>query len=206
MIRPTGFSTRRPIFARNPWSRTLIRLRSHRVSAAFAIAAMLPATAAIAVPGSDAPGQQVANSRLADPAPGAVTLVPPVLDNTDAPAGAPLATTVQLDTEPATADDSDGDHLGSGVASYYGPGLAGRPTANGEPFDPSELTAAHRTLPFGSKVKVTSRLTGRSVVVRINDRGPFHGERVIDLSTAAAKRIGLARRGKGEVSLALLLG
>ena len=92
--------------------------------------------------------------------------------------------------------------LGSGVASWYGPGFAGRKTASGERFDPSQLTAAHRTLPFGSKVRVTHN--GRSVVVRINDRGRFHGGRVIDLSQAAAEELGLRRAGSGRVELALL--
>lgn len=94
--------------------------------------------------------------------------------------------------------------LGEGVASWYGPRFAGRLTANGESFDPSQLTAAHRTLPFGSMVKVTFENTGKSVVVRINDRGPFHGNRVIDLSQAAAKEIGITGPGKGRVTLALL--
>ena len=94
--------------------------------------------------------------------------------------------------------------LGTGTASYYGERFAGRPTASGEIFDPGELTAAHRSLPFGSRVLVTSEQTGQSVVVTINDRGPFHGNRVIDLSKAAASRIGLIRQGSGPVSLALL--
>ena len=91
-----------------------------------------------------------------------------------------------------------------GVASYYGNELAGNRTASGERFDPGALTAAHRTLPFGSKVRVTYGKTGESVVVTINDRGPFHGNRVIDLSKAAAQQIGLARAGSGRVELALL--
>jgi rare lipoprotein A len=94
--------------------------------------------------------------------------------------------------------------IGNGVASWYGPGFAGRRTASGERFNPAEYTAAHRTLPFGSKVRVTHN--GRSVVVRINDRGPFHGGRVIDLSQAAAEEIGLRRAGSGRVELALLEG
>ena len=65
-------------------------------------------------------------------------------------------------------------------------------------------TAAHRTLPFGSRVSVTNPRTGKSVVVRINDRGPFHGGRTIDLSRAAAEEIGIVNRGHGEVELALL--
>ena len=92
----------------------------------------------------------------------------------------------------------------SGYASYYGARFAGRKTANGEIFNPRRLTAAHRTLPFGSKVKVTNRRNGKSVVVRINDRGPFAKGRVIDLSKEAARRIGLIRAGHGPVELALL--
>ncbi len=87
---------------------------------------------------------------------------------------------------PAESDD-EGDAIGSGMASYYGREFAGRRTANGERFDPSEYTAAHRTLPFGSRVRVTSA-SGKSVIVRINDRGRFHGGQVIDLSQAAATR------------------
>ncbi|WP_229736265.1 septal ring lytic transglycosylase RlpA family protein [Novosphingobium endophyticum] len=95
------------------------------------------------------------------------------------------------------------DPIGSGVASYYGDELAGNRTASGERFDPDALTAAHRTLPFGSKVRVTYEKTGESVIVTINDRGPFHGNRVIDLSEAAAEQIGLVRAGHGRVVLAL---
>lgn len=93
--------------------------------------------------------------------------------------------------------------LGSGVASYYGRRFHGRPTASGERFDMNGLTAAHRTLPFGSKVRVTNPRTGKSVVVRINDRGPFSGKRTIDLSRAAAEEIGLIRAGHGPVELEL---
>jgi len=96
------------------------------------------------------------------------------------------------------------EELGFGVASWYGSRFAGRPTASGERFDPTEYTAAHRTLPFGSRVRVSSPRTGKSIIVRINDRGPFHGKRVIDLSEAAADAIGLKSRGADRVQLALL--
>ena len=96
--------------------------------------------------------------------------------------------------------------LGSGTASYYGRRFHGRRTANGERFDMAQLTAAHRTLPFGSLVQVTNPSNGRSVVVRINDRGPFHGGRVIDVSRAAAEQLGLIQRGHGRVELALVEG
>ena len=82
----------------------------------------------------------------------------------------------------------------SGMASVYGngDGYAGRKTASGERMNPSALTAAHRSLPFGTRVRVTNKKNGRSVVVRISDRGPFVRGRVIDLSPAAARAIGFA--------------
>ena len=82
-----------------------------------------------------------------------------------------------------------------GQASYYADKYHGRPTASGERFDNGQLTAAHRTLPFGTKVRVTNLVNGRSVVVRVNDRGPFVTGRIIDLSQAAAKRIDMVRAG-----------
>jgi rare lipoprotein A len=94
--------------------------------------------------------------------------------------------------------------LGTGIASYYGRQFAGRRTASGEIFDPSQLTAAHRTLPFGSMVEVTKVATGKSVVVRINDRGPFGRGRTIDVSEAAARELGLIGPGHGAVRLTLL--
>ena len=94
--------------------------------------------------------------------------------------------------------------IGSGMASYYGRELAGNHTASGERFNPEELTAAHRTLAFGSKVRVTNMSTGDSVIVRINDRGPFSHGRIIDVSQAAAREIGMHRRGTARVKLALL--
>ena len=90
----------------------------------------------------------------------------------------------------------------SGGASSYGPGFHGKRTANGERFNTHALTAAHKTLPFGSRVRVTNERTGRSVVVRINDRGPFVGGRVIDLSKAAAQAVGIS--GVGRVKLTRL--
>ncbi|MGI8706280.1 MAG: septal ring lytic transglycosylase RlpA family protein [Sphingomicrobium sp.] len=86
-------------------------------------------------------------------------------------------------------------------ASYYGNEFAGRPTANGETFNPELRTAAHRTLPFGTLVRVTDALTGKATLVKINDRGPFHGNREIDLSTAAARDIGMIARGTARVIL-----
>jgi rare lipoprotein A len=90
----------------------------------------------------------------------------------------------------------------TGEASWYGPGFHGRQTANGERFNTNDLTAAHKTLPFGTKVKVTNEQTGESVVVRINDRGPYAKDRVIDLSKASAQAIGIS--GVAKVILARL--
>ncbi|EIZ80819.1 putative lipoprotein precursor (RlpA-like) [Novosphingobium sp. Rr 2-17] len=91
-----------------------------------------------------------------------------------------------------------------GVASFYGRHLAGARTASGQRFNPDALTAAHRTLAFGTKVQVTNPKTGDTVVVTINDRGPFHSNRVIDLSDAAAQQVGILRAGSGRVELAVL--
>lgn len=94
--------------------------------------------------------------------------------------------------------------LGLGVASFYGRRFHGRLTANGERFDMNAMTAAHRTLPFGSRVRVTNPRNGQSVIVRINDRGPFVRGRTIDLSRAAATEIGMIRSGHARVELELL--
>jgi rare lipoprotein A len=92
-----------------------------------------------------------------------------------------------------------------GMASYYGDKFAGQTTASGERFDPDEMTAAHPRLPFGTMVRVT-RLDGeeRSVVVRINDRGPFVDDRIIDVSKAAAQELGMIREGVVEVRVEVL--
>jgi rare lipoprotein A len=92
--------------------------------------------------------------------------------------------------------------LGRGKASWYGPGFQGRLTANGERFNTNAYTAAHKTLPFGTKVKVTNARTGRSVVVRINDRGPYAHGRVIDLSKASARAIGIS--GVADITMTRL--
>ncbi len=92
----------------------------------------------------------------------------------------------------------------SGLASWYGPGHHGRPTASGEAFDMHALTAAHRTLPLGTRVRVTNVENGRTVVVEITDRGPYAPDRVIDLSYAAASVLGLLQRGVAPVRLEVL--
>ncbi len=88
-----------------------------------------------------------------------------------------------------------------GLASYYADSLHGNKTASGELYDKNAMTAAHRTLDFGTRVTVTYLKTGKSVEVKINDRGPHAADRIIDLSSAAAKKIGLTEDGVGEVSV-----
>ena len=100
-----------------------------------------------------------------------------------------------------TGGGGRGSFLGDGPASFYGKGLDGRPTASGERFDKSALTAAHPSLPFGSCVRVEAVKTGRSVEVRVNDRGPYSGGRVIDVSEAAARALGIIELGVTRVRL-----
>ena len=97
-----------------------------------------------------------------------------------------------------------GSKASAGTASYYGKRFHGRTTANGERFNMNAMTAAHKSLPFGTKVKVTNRNNGKSGVVRINDRGPYHGNRVIDLSRGAAAKIGMLNSGTARVSIQVL--
>ena len=94
--------------------------------------------------------------------------------------------------------------IAQGEASYYGNELAGNRTASGERFNPLGLTAAHRTLPLGTKLRVTNLSNGLSTIVRINDRGPFVGNRIIDVSLGAARQIGMIRSGKARVKLEIL--
>lgn len=88
-----------------------------------------------------------------------------------------------------------------GEASWYGPGFDGEETASGSIFDPSDLTAAHRNLPLGAEVTVTNRENGKRVEVTITDRGPYVADRVIDLSTAAAKQLGMVKDGTTPVRI-----
>ena len=107
-------------------------------------------------------------------------------------------------SHPQAAEPAPGPPPQTGVASYYAHKHDGRRTASGELFDMEAMTAAHRTLPFGTRVKVTNLRNGRSVVVRINDRGPFLKNRVIDLSYAAAQELHMITRGTAKVQLDIL--
>ncbi|KVA00725.1 hypothetical protein WI41_01345 [Burkholderia latens] len=118
----------------------------------------------------------------------------PATDSTDAKKSS-LA-----DAEPIDGKDVS-DFRQTGRASWYGRDFHGRRTANGERFNMNALTAAHRTLPLSSYIKVTNASTGKWVVVKVNDRGPFKRGRVLDLSYAAAKMIGLVHAGTGRVKI-----
>jgi rare lipoprotein A len=89
----------------------------------------------------------------------------------------------------------------TGVASFYGRELAGHPTANGERFDPTQMTCAHRTFPFDTRLRVTNLANGKTVIVRVNDRGPFTKKRLIDLSEAAARELGMLTSGTARVRI-----
>lgn len=102
---------------------------------------------------------------------------------------------------PAGAADKWADHTETGVASYYAERYVDRHTASGELYQSSEMTAAHRTLPFGTLVRVTNIKNGRSVIVRVNDRGPFVRGRIIDLSRAAFDSIGNTSQGLLQVRI-----
>jgi len=130
--------------------------------------------------------------------PGAVRTAPIA----DPVATASLPPTVSKETrEPVAPSNKQAERASYGLASYY---WQGSQTASGEKFDKRELTAAHRTLPFGTRVRVTNLATGRSVTVRVNDRGPFVAGRVIDVSRAAAEELGIVGRGVAKVKLTVV--
>ena len=106
----------------------------------------------------------------------------------------------------AVASNSVSKFKQTGLASWYGRQFHGRKTASGETFDMNGLTAAHRSLPLNCYVKVTNKNNGKSVVVKVNDRGPFHGNRVLDLSYGAAKQLGITGKGVGNVAIERVSG
>lgn len=119
----------------------------------------------------------------------------PLTEITGRPAPQPVA---------AASQSWDVTSVFTGRASWYGPGFHGRRTASGERFNQNAMTAAHRTLPFGTRIRVTNLRNNRQVVVRVNDRGPFTGGRILDLSAGAARRIGLHSAGVGPVRIEVL--
>jgi len=102
--------------------------------------------------------------------------------------------------------EKPGSYFQEGVASFYGEAHSGRPTASGALFDPSRFTAAHRTLPFGTRVRVINLDNGRRTVVTVNDRGPFRKGRVIDVSTRAARALGFVKAGTARVRIEVISG
>jgi rare lipoprotein A len=107
----------------------------------------------------------------------------------------------KLDGKPLSASPDVSTFAQNGRASWYGPRFDGRKTASGERYDMNAMTAAHRTLPMSAYVRVTNVKNGKSVVVKINDRGPFYHGRIIDLSRAAALALGMQHAGTGAVKL-----
>ncbi len=159
-------------------------------AARIAAPAARPALAAASAPVRNV----AAKTAVARPAAKAAPAAPDRSLRAETPA---VETTAERTTAP-------GAFYAEGMASYYGSELAGRRTASGERFNPNELTAAHRTLPLGTRIRVTNPANGQSVVVRVNDRGPFHGNRILDLSHGAARAIGIALRGTGRVVIDVL--
>lgn len=104
----------------------------------------------------------------------------------------------------ASRDSGNTGSTSQGQASWYGAQHQGKATASGEPFNMNALTAAHRELPFGSRLRVTNLNNGRSVIVRINDRGPFSRGRIIDLSRKAAEQLGMLKSGVAPVKIELI--
>tara|TARA_B100001287_G_scaffold71076_1_gene58697 strand:+ start:1975 stop:2574 length:600 start_codon:yes stop_codon:yes gene_type:complete len=173
-------------------------------AAAFALVTGLPLEAA---EGPDSERPQL-NSRLEQ-----------LLDSVAAPVAAPIPRAVLTPAEvrevtppapaavlppPKVRPVPSVVRVMTGEASWYGPGFYGNRTASGEIYRPGTMTAAHRTLPFGTKVRVTNLWNGRSAVIRINDRGPFIDHRVIDLGHGAASELGLTASGIAQVKLEVL--
>ena len=121
------------------------------------------------------------------------------------PSARPEPATPVSRTRPGSPEESPGKaprtFVGEGLASYYGPGLHGRKTASGERFDQNAMTAAHRTMRFGTCLRVVNMENGKSVEVRVNDRGPFKDERLIDVSLGAARKLEMVEKGLARVRL-----
>jgi rare lipoprotein A len=162
-----------------------------RATAVFALLALaLSSTAAVAQ--NPAPA-------VVKPAPATTPAQVPVVEK---PAATPATKGVMVG-EPAPSGKPEGPRSSaeeSGLAAVYNDKLNGRKTASGKRYDRNALTAAHKTLPFGTQVRVTNTKNNKSVVVTINDRGPFHAGRILDLSPRAAKALGIHPLGMGDVT------
>ena len=144
---------------------------------------------------AQAPAAAPAASAMAKPADAAAPAAAPAAMAAPAPAAAPAKAAAGGTSSAATGDVSEGK------LAYYGRKFNGRKTASGERFDAGAMTMAHKSLPFGTRVKVTNAANKRSVVVRVNDRGPSTPDRVGDLSLAAAQKLGATRRGVIDAKL-----
>jgi hypothetical protein len=164
----------------------------------------LSVTALIGIIGSGAPGVANVSSKFEAAANNAVTsAIPATAELVPAAAASPAAPFAEAGTgHPDLAATRVVDQVG--LASWYGNQEQGRLTASGQRFDPRKLTAAHRTLPLDTKVKVTNLENGKSVEVKVNDRGPYIPGRVLDLSTEAAKLLGMEKEGLALVRIEVL--
>lgn len=115
---------------------------------------------------------------------------------------APLSNAIYAQNNGETL--ASNDIFASGIASFYANKFNGKRTASGELFNNSELTAAHRSLAFGTKIRITNKANGRQTIFRINDRGPWSNGRIIDISRAAAQEIGMIQRGVAHVDLEII--
>jgi rare lipoprotein A len=173
-------------------------LDARRASARSLQAAVVASLLGIApLAASSAAAPDASTSGIEPATSAAVIELVPVQPTAEVTAPAPLTEELAPSAPQETA-------LGRGSASYYASKFNGRRTASGEVFSNSAMTAAHRTLPFGTLVRVTNPATGASVIVRINDRGPFTRGRMIDVSRAAAEELGLIARGHATVELAVI--
>jgi rare lipoprotein A len=168
-----------------------------RTTAVFTLLALaLSSTAAVA----QSPAPAVTPAPATTPAQVPVTEKPAVKPTAPADKGVMVG-------EPAPNAKPEGPRSSaeeSGLAAVYNDKLNGRKTASGKIYDRNALTAAHKTLPFGTQLRVTNTKNNKSVVVTINDRGPFHAGRILDLSPRAAKAIGIHPRGMGDVTTAVV--
>ncbi len=180
--------------AAHPMRRSQRKTTWHGLAGLAFMALALPAGSA------NAASENAAEAINSDAAPGFAAQFKPYIAPVEIDATPPGA--VDLSTfEPPVEAEEEGRSMGTGVVSYYGRKFHGRPTASGERFDMNAMTAAHKTLPFGSVVRLTNPGNGRSVTVRINDRGPFVRGRTIDVSRAAAEKLGIVGRGHGTVEI-----
>ncbi len=103
--------------------------------------------------------------------------------------------TITLNAKSSDSDNNKTTKCMTGQCSWYGPKFNGKKTASGEKFDSTKFTAAHKTLPFGTKLKITDKKSGKNVIVTVNDRGPFVKSRVLDISSSAAQELGVINKG-----------